>query len=124
MRLLFKINKYVLITNLVLFLIPPFGMLFMMLLGLFQVVSSVYLLTRYNKISKTVRWMTISHLLLSLFIVTFFFMLFNDMLEFNHHQDMNAFSIGMILSGLTAFYFIFISYNSSVGRKQIFLTQG
>ncbi|WP_146080348.1 hypothetical protein [Nonlabens xylanidelens] len=68
--------------------------------------------------------MTISHLLLSLFIVTFFFMLFNDMLEFNHHQDMNAFSIGMILSGLTAFYFIFISYNSSVGRKQIFLTQG
>lgn len=121
---MFKINKYVLITNLVLFIIPPFGMLFMMLLGLFQVISSVWLLTLNSKISKKVKWMTITHLLLSFFIVTFFFMLFNDMLGFNYHQDENAFVIGMILSGLTAFYFIFISYSSNVERKQFFFTQG
>lgn len=124
MSTMFKINKYVLITNLVLFIIPPFGMLFMMLLGLFQVISSVWLLTLNSKISKKVKWMTITHLLLSFFIVTFFFMLFNDMLGFNYHQDENAFVIGMILSGLTAFYFIFISYSSNVERKQFFFTQG
>lgn len=104
MKIVYQINKITLIINLLLFLIPWFGMLFMMPLGFIQVVSSIWLLTQKKRTSRNIQRMVTIHLILSFIVITVMYYI-------NNQWDW-VFITGMIISGLLAFFFMFVSYTN------------
>lgn len=106
MKNLFKINKVLVIINIILFIIPYFGLLFLMVLGASQVIMSFvigYNLKQLNK--KTELLFTIYSLTAVFILLNFFFM----NLGFTPNNAPNI-VISMILSVVMAFLHLKITH--------------
>lgn len=123
MKTMYRVNLVFLLINALLFLVPMLGMLFMIPLGILQLVCSVWLLTQQERTSRSVQWMTVLHLFLSILVLFTMFFLANDNHSLNYDMVETTFLIGMIISGLLALFFMFISYTCHIEYQKYISNQ-
>lgn len=122
MKKMFQINKVLLIINLILFIPFPLGMLFMMVLGLVQIISSIWLLGQRDRLSQKVKSYNITHLLLSGIVLLLFYLISSDYIDINYSWYGPLFITGMVVSGILALFFIYISYLSFMENENKSIT--
>jgi hypothetical protein len=86
-RSLYKLNRNLMICNAVLFLTVYFGMLFLVVLGLFQVVSSLIIACELKNFTSKIKrlfimYSTITTVFLILIVTTDFMYSYNDFIQF------------------------------------------
>ncbi|PRX15695.1 hypothetical protein [Nonlabens ulvanivorans] len=118
MKTMYRVNLVLIILNLFLFLIPFFGLLFMIPLGAVQVVCSLWLLSQYKRTSSSIQWMNKSHLLLTALTLGTMFLVGKDYVHFSSNMEEMVFILGMIISGLLGIYFMYISYRCYIENEE------
>ncbi|WP_339848790.1 hypothetical protein [uncultured Dokdonia sp.] len=104
MKTIYKINKVIVIINLILFIIPYFGLIFMMATGATQIILYLIHICYWKKIPTLFK----KHLILYglLVMATLSFLYFGE--EFVYAKDF-VFVVSLISAGLLAFYSLYIS---------------
>ena len=69
----YKQNKNVMIVNAVLFLIPYLGMLFMIVLGLFQVIISIIIASKFNTLALKAKQLFVTYIIVIFIYITLVF---------------------------------------------------
>ena len=124
MKIMYRVNQIVLIINLILVIIPPIGLLFMIPLGVIQVVSSLWLLTQYKQTSKSIKWMNSIHLLLTVLVLGTMYFIAEDYSNLSYSHKEMIFIMGMFISGLLGVFFVYVSYtNYNEFEEKQLLTQ-
>lgn len=108
MRTIHTINKWSLIINIFLFIIPILGMLVMILLGLIQIILAIVISTLYyTTLKKQERFLLYSYwLFVFLNIVPMIIIQFYDYTIFDFPGSIPYF----IIPGCIAFYFVYVTY--------------
>ena len=108
MKLIHKINFWTLAINIVLFIVPYFGMAFMMVLGAVQLVLALAIVFSYynnldnnDRVNIKIYWLLVAADILAIIAYHAFDSFFNDL-----------FSIGalFLFPGAIAIYFFYITY--------------
>lgn len=116
MKTLYQINKYTFILSICLFINPALGFLFMIPLGIVQVISSFWILFHEKRFSKWTVSLTSIHLVLSSILL---------FVMYNSSEFFNQLFVGCLIgAGLLAFYFMYIVYKGHQETKEkLSLTQ-
>jgi len=78
MKKLFKLNRILVITNLILFITIYLGMIFLMVLGAFQIVMSIIILFNFSILSKTTKVLFSTYLLFTSIELILLTLILND----------------------------------------------
>ncbi|KQC32709.1 hypothetical protein AAU57_04780 [Nonlabens sp. YIK11] len=113
MKTAYRINLIVLIINCCLAIELPTAMLFMIVLGCVQIISSVWLTTRWRETSPTVRKLNIYHLVAAITLLVAFFLVLFRQLNLEYDTSRYVFIILIVLAGILAFLFTGVLYKAS-----------
>lgn len=112
MKTIYKINKVTVIINLILFIIPYFGLVFMMVTGVTQIIIYLIHLCYWDKTPTLFK----KHLVLyGLLVITTLSFLYNSD-QFVYGKDF-VFASCLISAGLLAFYSLYISRSLSLNDE-------
>lgn len=99
MKLIFNINKWWIITTIVLYVTIVGGIIFQILLGGIQLISCCIYIANWSKIKPTLKPFLYVYIVIALVLVAYLFSGFND-----------SIFIVWEISGGVAFYFLYITY--------------
>ncbi|WP_308993847.1 hypothetical protein QLS71_010100 [Mariniflexile litorale] len=83
MKHLYLTNKWLLIINAVLFIIPYFGLLFLIILGIIQLIMCVVVIGKFNMLNKSGKTQLIVYSIITSSILILTMLSYNDDLYFN-----------------------------------------
>ena len=112
---LFQLNRNLMITNAVLFLTVYFGMIFLIVLGLFQVVSSLIIASDFRKLTSKSKQLFITYSVLT--ISYFIIMLVTDYMRSNN--DFIQFLTWIFIPVLLSFLHLHITYLMHKSNKPL-----
>lgn len=107
MKYLYKINKWLIIINILLFIIPYFGLLFLIILGAVQVIMSVIIAFNFTQLAKNSKSQFILYSVITIIILIITKLTYNDRLYYND----TFFIIIMLTSIILAFLHLNITYS-------------
>lgn len=113
MKYLHQTNKWLIIINVILFIIPYFGLMFLVLLGASQVLMSIIIAANYSKLERNGKTKFIYYSILSIIILIITQLSFNDRLFYND----TIFVIVIIISVILAFLHLNITYQLYKSEK-------
>jgi len=102
MKKLYEINKWLVITTLLLYLTIYLGMLFQMVLGVAQVIMSIYILTNYNNLKRETKSLFTIYLVLTVIVVS---IIASGMIT-----SSGFIIVHLIIPMLIAFFHLYITY--------------
>ena len=111
---LYKLNRNLMITNAVLFLTVYFGMIFLIFLGLFQVISSLIIAFDFKKLTSKSKQLFISYAVLT--ISYFIIMLVTDYMRSNN--DFIQFLTWIFIPVLLSFLHLNVTYLMHKSNKE------
>lgn len=106
MKNLYLINKWLIILNAVLFIIPAYGLLFLIVLGISQLILALIILINFNILNRNGKIQFIVYTTITIIDLTIIKLMFNDRLE---QSNIVMISI-LITSILLAFLNLNITY--------------
>ncbi len=113
MKHLYQINKWLVIINAVLFIIPYFGLMFLIILGAAQVLMSTIIAFNYSKLNRKGKIKFIIYSIFTLIILISTQLSFNEKLYYND----TIFIVIMITSIILAFLHLNITYQLYKSEK-------
>lgn len=102
MKRLYNVNKWLVIITILLYLTLYLGMLFQMVLGVGQVLMSLYMLYNYNKLEKQIKF------LFNIYLVSVVTIL--SVIAFGKIISTGFITIHLIIPMLIAFFHLYITY--------------
>lgn len=105
-RSLYKLNRNMIICNAVLFLTVYFGMLFLMVLGLFQIIASINIACELKKFTSKVKKLFIVY---SAITITFLILIATTSLM-TSNNDFVQFLFWLLIPVSLAFLHLYITY--------------
>ncbi len=104
MRKIYTINKILIIVNIALFIIPYFGLLFMIITGVVQLTLFLIYMFRWKQIPKNNKKQLIWYIAIcSIIFISIYYSSASE-----YYNDLIP-SMLLIISGLLALYFLYIS---------------
>jgi hypothetical protein len=113
MKYLYQPNKWLVIINIILFIIPYLGLMFLVLLGASQVLMSIIIVSNYSKLERNIKAKFICYSFLSLIILITTKLSFNDRLYYNN----TIFIIVMLISVILALLHLNITHQLYKTKK-------
>lgn len=105
-KIIFRFNLILIIINILLIAIPYFALLFLMVLGAFQILFAVIIGFRFNRMSAIVKTNYLLYILLTASVLYIFFLLKNGFLD----SGQQLITLCFIASICLAFQNLFITY--------------
>ena len=109
-RSLYKLNRNLMICNAILFLTIYFGMLFLMVLGLFQVVASIIIACEFKKFTLKVKQLFIMYSSVTLAFLTVIVTSIVTTNFMNSSNDFLQFLMWLLAPLSLAFLHLYITY--------------
>lgn len=106
MKNLYKINKWLIIITLLLYLTIYLGMIFQMVLGAIQVLMSIYILSNYNTLNKKTKPFFVVYMVLTVIIL---YLIFSGIIG----HEIWVF-VYLIIPMMIAFLHLYITYQIKI----------
>lgn len=105
-KIIFRFNLILIIINISLIIIPYYALLFLMVLGVFQILFAVIIGFQFNKMSIIIKTTYLLYILLTASVLYTFFLLNNGFLD----SGQQLITLCFIASFCLAFQNLFITY--------------
>lgn len=105
-KIIFRFNLILIIINILLIIIPYYALLFLMVLGVFQILFAVIIGFQFNKMSIIIKTTYLLYILLTASVLYTFFLLNNGFLD----SGQQLITLCFFASFCLAFQNLFITY--------------
>lgn len=106
MKNLYNVNKWLVIITLLLYLTIYFGMIFQIVLGITQVLMSIYILSKYNRLEKKTKLLFKIYMTLTITVLS--------IIGSGVIANTGFIAIYLVIPMLLAFFHLYITYQIKI----------